>query len=94
MHGRSLSQPLLPYLDPNHPPSCLPPPCRLPRALTRATSFPYRRFFFFGVRTLRASGRYGAVSRPDLQRRFPDLGPVVLKEVLANIAELDTVGRR
>lgn len=38
--------------------------------------------------------RYGAVSRPDLQRRFPELDPVTLKEVLSRIAELDTVNRR
>lgn len=38
--------------------------------------------------------RYGAVSRPDLQRRFPELDPLTLKEVLARIAELDTVHRR
>lgn len=39
-------------------------------------------------------GRYGAVSRPDLQRRFPELDPVTLKEVLSRIAELDTLNRR
>lgn len=38
--------------------------------------------------------RHGAVSRPDLQRRFPDLAPATLKEVLSNIAQLDTIGRR
>lgn len=38
--------------------------------------------------------RYGAVSRPDLQRRFPELEPVTLKELLSRIAELDTVDRR
>eukprot|EP00903_Cladosiphon_okamuranus_P021669 g19922.t1 len=38
--------------------------------------------------------KYGAVSRPDLQRRFPELDPVTLKEVLSHIAELDTVNRR
>ncbi|CAB1119964.1 unnamed protein product [Ectocarpus sp. CCAP 1310/34] len=38
--------------------------------------------------------RYGAVSRPDLQRRFPELEPVTLKELLSHIAELDTVDRR
>lgn len=38
--------------------------------------------------------RYGAVSRPDLKRRFPDLDPVLLKKLLCNIAELDTIGRR
>lgn len=34
------------------------------------------------------------MSRPDLQRRFPELDPVTLKEVLSHIAELDTVHRR
>ncbi|CAN0399070.1 unnamed protein product, partial [Ectocarpus sp. 12 AP-2014] len=38
--------------------------------------------------------RYGAVSRPDLQRRFPELEPATLKELLSRIAELDTVDRR
>ncbi|CAM9968614.1 unnamed protein product [Scytosiphon promiscuus] len=38
--------------------------------------------------------KYGAVSRPDLQRRFPALDPVTLKEVLSRIGELDTIDRR